>query len=134
MVLLEIKDRWELLALHRALFEAKLHRAPEDLDVAGSPILARLAERVIDALIEVEEANGKPDARTTWTAWRQASNHPRRHAAIREAVESCSQWSQMTGDDRRSFVVDALSPLVGDDDLVASFIVEGDRYHEGPPN
>ena len=44
----------ELLALLRAIVEAKFHKDPGDLDVPGSAVLAQVALRVRDAVIAFE--------------------------------------------------------------------------------
>jgi hypothetical protein len=58
--LFAVDDPYEVNVLLRALFAAKFH-APEDgLELAGSPILAQLCERAMDAFVAAEEAGFLP--------------------------------------------------------------------------
>jgi hypothetical protein len=58
--LFAVDDPHELNALLRALFAAKFH-APEDgLELPGSPLLARLCERAMEAFVAAQEAGLLP--------------------------------------------------------------------------
>lgn len=48
---LVVSDPMHLLALHKAIMEAKFHESPENQDVLGSPLLASIADQVMDAII-----------------------------------------------------------------------------------
>ena len=59
----------ENLALLRAIVEAKFHSAPNDTDVPGSMILARLAARLRDALVAEEVRLEGASAAARWREW-----------------------------------------------------------------
>ncbi len=127
--MITIKDRWELLALHRALFEAKLHSAPEDQDIVGSPVLARLAERVVDELIATETREGDADSKQRWGTWRRASEHPRRMGYVRAAIQNQKNWASYDELSRRTFVIDALSPLIAEEYELQQLLNEAAAFH-----
>lgn len=127
--MITIKDRWELLALHRALFEAKLHSAPEDKDIVGSPVLARLAERVVDELIATETRDGDLDSKKRWEKWRKISEHPRRLDYVRAALQAQKNWTSYDEESRRTFLVDALSPLVAEEYELQQLLNEATAFH-----
>jgi hypothetical protein len=128
--MITIKDRWELLALHRALFEAKLHSAPEDRDIVGSPVLARLAERVVDELIAAETREGDANSKTRWGTWRRASEHPQRVNYLRAALQAQKNWAGYDELSRRTFLIDALAPLVAEEYEIQQLLKEADAFHK----
>ena len=109
--LFTITDKYELLALHRSLFEAQFAVDPHSRDVPGSPILASLANRIVDAL-------NQQDPR--WTEWRAASNHPDKVAIVRRRLPEESGWSSMSQAEREAHIHNHLAPLIPDDVLLQS--------------
>ena len=59
---LELTDYHEIYALHRALLEGKFSRYPRDTAVCGSPFVASVANKTMDALIQKERDLGREDA------------------------------------------------------------------------
>ncbi len=110
---MEVTDKHELTALHRALFEAQFAATPHDRDVPGSPLLATLSNRIIDELTTSDPR---------WAEWRAASNHPDRVAIARNHLLNNPRWLTMSKADRIAQVHNQLAPLVPTEDLVASLI------------
>jgi predicted acetyltransferase len=107
-----IEDQYELLALHRALFEAKFVEEPRDPVVPGSRIIADLANRLVDEL-----AAQKPD----WQKWRAAAQHTERVDVVRRRIAEVaegSNWKGWSAIERREFAETLLSPLVGNPALL----------------
>lgn len=67
--MLVFDDYYELLALHKALIEAKFNIDPQNELIAGSPIIARICNRVLDELIKMEE-DKRLDGKK-WSEWRK---------------------------------------------------------------
>ncbi len=76
MINLEIKDKYELQALHKALMESKFNPEPLDPVVQSSPMVARVMNLVVD---ELEKINWVTDAerklrglefKNGWAEWR----------------------------------------------------------------
>lgn len=70
-----INDYYELLALHKALIEAKFSIDPNNRDISGSPIIAKLFNRVIEELIVAEEEKFKKNTRFKWERWLDIKKH-----------------------------------------------------------
>jgi hypothetical protein len=70
-VMLVIENKHELIALNKALFEARFHENPECAEVQGSPLLATIHSRIIDELIATEREQRK---QSEWNEWRQWRN------------------------------------------------------------
>ena len=108
-----VTDGLELQALHRALFEAQFAVTPLDRDVPGSPLLANLSNRVVDALTTIDPR---------WENWRSADNHPDRVAIARTHLAANPRWATMSRHERVAQVHNQLAPLVPSEELVATII------------
>lgn len=104
-----IEDKFELLALHRALFEAKFVEDPRDPVVPGSRIIANLANRLVDELAAKDPK---------WQQWRNAAQHTERVDVVRRRIAESSKWKSWSAAERRDYVEILLSPLVGDPALL----------------
>lgn len=58
-VKIELNDYFTILNLHKALLEAKFHENPDNENVAPSPIIADLCNKLIDALTQIDEEKKK---------------------------------------------------------------------------
>ncbi|WP_203841260.1 hypothetical protein [Winogradskya humida] len=109
-----VEGYYEVLALHRYLFECK----GEDLssEYAGSPFVAAIQNRLADALEAADPGPG-------WTKWRAAERHQHRVDAVRQHLSDAGHWNAMSREQREAYVEDLLAPLriASDllDDLVA---------------
>ena len=110
-VLFEVSDPDELRALHRALFSAKFTAGPLDELMPGSSILARMAERVAEAMGQIEGED-------RWVEWRRAERHRDRIPVVVGHAARVSKWDEWSEDQRRDYVRILLSPLVGDMSLI----------------
>jgi hypothetical protein len=126
-MLFEIDDAHELRALHRVLLEAKFHDAPDDAAIAGSPIVAALANRVVDALAMIDARAGKADA---WGGWRRSATATSRPwaVAVRRASET-GGWIAWARDKKEAYARILLSPFVPDANALARFVDEVDAGH-----
>jgi len=113
---------YELLALHRALLEAKFCDEPNDNDVSGSPTVASLHRQLVDVLIEAESERKGEDARSSWVKWLALSSDRREWKVALDRARSEPQWDGWTEEDRLSYAEALLSPFSVPDDLLAEFI------------
>jgi len=121
--LFAVEDPGEINALFRALFAAKFF-APEDgLELAGSPILARLCERVMDAIVAAQEAEllpGNADrTRASFHSPPPLANvvaSVRRHMAAVAAAGG--NWDRWSPDERADYVRLVFRPYVAEESLV----------------
>ncbi|WFE49878.1 hypothetical protein [Micromonospora sp. WMMD1155] len=93
----------EVLALHRMLMECN----SEDLGsvYAGSPFIAAIQHRLVDALEAADPGQG-------WRTWRNADAHPHRVEAVRAHLAQAGEWWQDASDEQRAaYVRDLLAPL-----------------------
>ena len=50
----ELSNYYDLLNLHKALMEAKFHDNPDNKYIAGSPIIAKIINEIVDILAEID--------------------------------------------------------------------------------
>ena len=103
----------ENLALLRAIVEAKFHSAPNDTDVPGSAILARLADRLRAAVVEEEVRREGARAEARWRDWATIGpDRPEWSLALRFASESWRDaWAGWSEDERIAAATWLLSPF-----------------------
>ena len=108
----------ELLALHQTLLEAKFHAEPDNSDVAGSPIVAGIANRVYDALVRLEEVRGNASKSEQWTKWRQVENKKWIVERVRDYAIKNPHWEKWDNSVRIDYLRCAISPFeIGEDRL-----------------
>lgn len=130
MARFETQDRLELLALVRAIVEAKFHPHVRDKALQGSPVLAAVAKRLLDAHVEAEVRDNPAIAsEDDFEAWWLPENQPEWVEAVRERIHRTPSWSTFDDAMKRRWVADLLSPLFIDDAYVESLVEEGDRVH-----
>lgn len=102
----------ENLALLRAVIEAKFHSQPNDTDVPGSAILARLAERLRDVVVAEEVRREGTTAAKRWQRWAAITpSRPEWSAALQFAAESWRDvWNNWSGDERIAAATWLMSP------------------------
>jgi hypothetical protein len=126
MAELRIDDYYELLALHQALLEAKFHANPDNLDVQGSPFVARIAERTLAALVEMELQRGRADRAHEWNEWARVEEGGRYWRAAIQRAAACREWSTWSNDEKRRFAVDLLSPFRASEAELEVFVGEAE--------
>jgi hypothetical protein len=114
-----ITNPTELFLLQRALLEAKLPRLANDMDLAASPIVASLAERVTSACIETPNfpgANG---------VWRQLTpTHTYWPIAISRALVDHAYLGSADRIKQEEYVRQLFAPFQANNETVNLFIEE----------
>jgi hypothetical protein len=104
-----INGKYELLALHRGLMEARFCDVANDLDVSPSPILARIHRDIVAALMSIDlEKKGNA---SSWENWLKIDEDRREwRIAIRRARE-LSRWRELSLTEREGYARELLSPF-----------------------
>lgn len=119
-----INDYYELLALHRALLEAKFCDKPNDHDVSASPIVAELHKRLIRSLIDVEMDKKGESAKSEWNDWLKIDATRREWKVGLQRARSELLWEKWNAEEKKKYVYDLLSPFKLNEKLIESFIAQ----------
>lgn len=134
-----LNDYNDLLALHRALIEAKFRINPNDELIARSPIIADLCNRVVKELIELE-LKTDDNAELKWIKWLSISEcdnpfekydndltdtnilflTPWEIALIN--AQKDMRWSISSYEEKEQMVKEYLSPFICTDSQIEKFI------------
>jgi hypothetical protein len=117
-----VNDYYELLALHRVFIEAKFCDCPNDFDVSPSPIVASLHKKLLFSLIAMDVEKKGESARHDWNKWLNIDPSRREWAVAIKRAENenlSGDWSEM---DRKTYILDLLSPFNINDELVEIFL------------
>jgi len=123
--LFEITDYYELLALHRALHEAKFCKESSDFDMKGSRFVADLSNRVADGLISYYSQNGNATEVERWASWRRKTIRKgdwRWDIAMNDVVRDRELWQQMDENDKIEYTKILFSPYILTKDLIEEFM------------
>ncbi len=118
-----ISDYAELLSLHKALMEAKFHVDPENLYIAGSPLIANICSRVVKALIEIE-AQKDPSKRESWEKWLNLQNHNWIWSRTIQYARNNPEWKSFNNNEKEDYVKCLLSPFKFTKNDIQRFIEE----------
>lgn len=110
----QITDISDLHALNRAL-QVALRADSDDPALVGSPIVAALAHRVVDALIEAERARSGASAEARWASWRRIESRPDLLAWARRTSTAAPRWATWTRPERQRYVEALIAPFVATD-------------------
>jgi hypothetical protein len=122
---LVVSDYPALLALHRAIIEAKFAENPTQAELLGSPILAGVANRLVDVLVQREAELGVQQARDNWQKWREI-NATRREwgVVVKYIVNHAAVWHGWTDIERKETIQIMLSPYVVSEEKLENLIAE----------
>lgn len=121
-----ISDRYEMLALHRGLMEARFCEFPNDADVSGSPILARFHRALLDRIVELEGA----DSAFRWRDWLKAGPERREWKVAVMRAASSSRWKGLNANERRELSRNLLAPFEISDESLSFFVAQVELAHE----
>ena len=106
-----------MLNLHKALLEARFHEGLDNKYLAGSPIVAKIHNRIISDLISME-SNRKGSE--SWSEWIEISN---RKDYLERAVENIIKFETWDKETNKYEVVKTyISPFIATDKEIEEII------------
>lgn len=124
--LFSVADSAELNALLRVLIEAKFRPEVPDTDIPSSRYVVAMIERVVEAQRGVAVESGNDRQVSSIESWRRAELNPLLLSAVRARLKECPKnvWRGWSAGQRRKHVLDVLSPLRAESQLVAELLNE----------
>lgn len=121
---LTTEDYYELLAMHRTFLEAKFNNAPNDYDVAKSPIVNKMYSQVLDTLIQAETEKNGEAGKKRWLDWLNLDKSRREWEIIVRTIRREKQWSQWDLEKQQNFIKEVSFPFTIDSNLLAELMSE----------
>jgi hypothetical protein len=112
----------ELLALQRALMEAKFSESPHNPAVQGSALLSSTSNHVFEALIAMEISKEGEIARAKWQEWRQLTPERREYKIVQAKLRSESAWKSWRSPEQVKYVQDLISPLQVNEEIIDTLL------------
>jgi len=123
-----IGGKYDLLALHRGLLEARFCVVANDLDVSGSPILSEIHRRLVQILRELEVKEKGTDA--SWEKWLEIDSTRREWGVALTRASTSSIWGKLPHEEKLLFVDDLLAPFIVDVGMKEAFVSEAERLRK----
>ena len=108
---LEIKDYWELVALHKSLMAAKFDPEPYLKELQGSPLTSSLAFKVFDLLVESCRTEGNYTEAENWLKWQLANKSRIETQLLIKNIKNESWWSDADTAKKEEYILDFMAPL-----------------------
>lgn len=107
-----VTNGFELLALHRALMEARFTLEANDPAVPDSPLVAAVANRVVDALIDLGKQSKGYGTAEEWIAWRRVDPTRREWRVVVNRLARNRSWQKQSREEKAAQAAMLMSPFV----------------------
>jgi hypothetical protein len=109
--MLQIDSLDDLMALNRALMEARYLARDVDWATRGSALLSEIHQRVVNAIIESHDSAGEPQKADSWRKWREFPTRAIEQIAIVEYLKE--MWPRLqTSAAKREAVENQMRPFM----------------------
>ena len=121
---LKINAEHELLALHKALMQAKF---PETFDIhreiMGSPIISNIMNRLVNLLSETDSHSDKK----MWEDWRKLEVQAYIYHEVCEDIISNKYYRKLNEKKKKEYVKNCFAPYNVNDEMVQQLIINADK-------
>jgi hypothetical protein len=107
---MEISDKRSLSVLMTALYVAKWESDDDNAhvaEIAGSPVLARLYNVLIDEVVSLDADN--PEIVRKWEGWRAIEQRPEQLNRTRDRIRGLRLWASWSGEQKQQMIECLLS-------------------------
>ncbi|MFC4701525.1 hypothetical protein ACFO4O_15295 [Glaciecola siphonariae] len=105
-----IKNESELMALHRAIVEAKFKESHLDPAIPYSGILSDLSERIVTSIIQKLSDNGEDEEAQSWSSIVKLDKNWDGYVYIQSWIKKTDSWTSMSADDKSKYIKVLCSP------------------------
>lgn len=112
----------ELMALHRALMEAKFSESPNDLAIQGSSLLSKIANNVVESLTAMDIEKDGESSIAKWQKWREVIPERREYKIVQAKLKSESSWIEWDHSKQMEYVQSLFSPLQASEEIICNLL------------
>lgn len=125
---MNITKESELMALHRAIIEAKFKESHEDSTIPFSGILSGLSERIVTNIIQTLSENGELDEAKSWASIVKLNEDWHGYECIKNWIQETESWVDMSVENKSQFIKVLCSPYQPSKHQENDLIEFGDRH------
>ncbi len=112
----------ELMALHRALMEAKFSESPNDLAIQGSSLLSKIANNVVESLTAMDMEKEGESSIAKWQKWREIIPERREYKIVQAKLKSESSWIEWNRSKQIEYVQSLFSPFQASEEIICDLL------------
>ncbi len=118
----QITNLDDLQALQRALLEARFYSGAMGPEVPGSPVVADLHRRTVEAIAKHYASSGNAGAVENMARWRRWSNRDRERNALVAILTSMKPWGDWPAERRAEVARSLVVPFIATEDELADLV------------
>ncbi|MDE7422749.1 MAG: hypothetical protein K2N51_03520, partial [Lachnospiraceae bacterium] len=103
-----VNDYYELVALQKALLEAKFNLTPNNENISGSPIIAKMLNEIYALL---EEKEKEREGKERWSEWRKIANQMYYLERAIERIIKQEKFNEYEEERKREVIKNYISPF-----------------------
>ncbi|MEP0175662.1 MAG: hypothetical protein ABJD02_18000 [Paraglaciecola sp.] len=126
---MEISKDSDLMALHRAIVEAKFKDSPNDEAIPFSGILSRLSHEIFDSIVESLTNQGEIDEAEEWNNIRKLSVDWSGYSLIKQRIEETGVWLDLSHGDKIELIKVLCSPYKPSVEQLDELLLTGNSRH-----
>ncbi|MRW88168.1 hypothetical protein GJ698_29235 [Pseudoduganella sp. FT26W] len=119
-----IEDFYELLAMQRVFREAKFCFEPSDDEISSSPIVARLAQRLMEALVNADVERKGEKKKNDWDDWLSLDETREEWGVALTRTKKEQRWESWSEKQQREYLQSLLSPFILTEENLKKFMRE----------
>ena len=116
----------ELMALHRAIVEAKFKESHFDSAIPYSGIVADLSSRILADIVHALQENGEHDEAIGWSSLIKLNEDWHGYECIKNWIRETRSWIDMDEEDKSQFIKVLCSPYQASKHQLNNLIKFGD--------
>jgi len=107
-----VDQKYKLLALHRVFMQAKFDGDPSDSAIPFSPIVAEMANQVLEEIVAILKQENNLTEATSWERWRLVEPSRKEFLLIEKRFQECVEHNPQEGKEREELLMVLSAPLM----------------------
>ncbi|ARD22197.1 hypothetical protein [Shewanella japonica] len=120
---MEINKDSDLMALHRAIVEAKFSEEPKDGPIPYSEILANLSNQIFDNIIKTLKEQNEPEQAEHWASIRGLDSEWVGFENIKKRIKETEVWIDLSEKEKVDLIKIICAPFQPNKEQVSELLV-----------
>jgi hypothetical protein len=119
---MEINKDSDLMALHRAIVEAKFSEEPQDRCIPYSEILANLSSQIFDNIIETLNDQNEPEQAEHWASARELDSEWVGYDNVKKRISETEVWVEISEKEQIELIKVICAPFHPNKDQISELL------------